>query len=54
MTHTADDWSNAEDVAHGLTFAAWLDVAGRTDSASDYDLRAAWRAGESPSEYRRD
>jgi len=39
--------------AYGLTFAAWLRAAGRSDSASEYDLRAAWRAGESPTEYRR-
>lgn len=33
------------------TFAEWLAAAGRVDSASEYDLRAAWRAGESPSDY---
>ena len=38
--------------AHGLTFSEWLRTAGRSDSASEYDLRAAWRAGEDPSEYR--
>lgn len=41
-----------EDEAYGYTFAGWLAAAGRTDSASDYDLRAAWRAGEEPTEYR--
>jgi len=40
-----------EDSAHGMTFAEWLASAGRSDSASEYDLRAAWRAGEDPSEY---
>lgn len=39
------------DTAHGYTFAEWLAEAGRKDSASEYDLRAAWRAGEDPSEY---
>jgi hypothetical protein len=33
------------------TFGEWLSAAGRDDSASDYDLRAAWRAGEDPGEY---
>lgn len=37
---------------HGYTFAGWLQAAGREDSASEYDLRAAWRAGEDPTEYR--
>ncbi|HEX9156006.1 MAG TPA: hypothetical protein VF819_10605 [Nitrospira sp.] len=37
--------------AHGYTFSAWLRAAGRDSSTSDYDLRAAWRAGEEPSEY---
>ena len=41
------------DAAYGHTFAAWLAAAGRTDSASEYDLRAAWRAGEDPTEYQR-
>lgn len=43
--------SEPEDKAYGLTFWEWLTAAGRSDSASEYDLRAAWRAGESPSEY---
>ncbi len=43
----------AEEEAHGRTFGAWLAATGRSDSASDYDLRAAWRAGEDPEEYRR-
>jgi hypothetical protein len=43
----------AEDRAYGYTFAEWLRAAGRSDSASEYDLRAAWRAGEKPAEYRR-
>lgn len=47
-----DDVQEAEAAPHGLTFAAWLTAAGRSDSASEYDLRAAWRAGESPEEYR--
>jgi len=55
----AQAWQHAcettptDDIAHGLTFAAWLAAAGRTDSASEYDLRAAWRAGEDPAEYAR-
>jgi hypothetical protein len=40
-----------DETAHGYTFAEWLTAAGRSDSASEYDLRAAWRAGEDPSEY---
>jgi hypothetical protein len=36
----------------GLTLDEWLGAAGREDTASQYDLRAAWRAGEDPSEYR--
>lgn len=39
------------DTAHGVTFAAWLSAADRRDSVSEYDLRAAWRAGEDPAEY---
>lgn len=42
------------DVAHGYTFDAWLAAAGREDTTSEYDLRAAWRAGEDPTEYKRD
>lgn len=42
----------SEDTAHGYTFAEWLAAAGRSDSASEYDLRAAWRAGETPEEYK--
>lgn len=42
---------HGEDVVEGYTFGAWLRAAGRRDSASEYDLRAAWRAGEDPSEY---
>jgi hypothetical protein len=34
------------------TFGEWLAEAGRRDSASQYDMRAAWRAGEDPAEYR--
>lgn len=45
----ADD--SREEEAHGYTFAAWLDAANRADGASQYDLRAAWRAGENPEEY---
>jgi hypothetical protein len=41
----------ADDIAYGYTFAQWLAAAGRSDSASEYDLRAAWRAGEDPAEY---
>ena len=37
--------------AYGYTFPEWLAEAGRRDSASEYDLRAAWRAGEPPSDY---
>ena len=44
----------SESEAYGLTFSKWLAAAGRTDSASEYDLRAAWRAGEDPAEYRAD
>jgi hypothetical protein len=37
----------------GLTFAEWLAAAGVSDTGtSQYDLRAAWRAGEDPTEYR--
>ncbi len=43
-----------DDKAHGMTFAVWLTAAGRSDSASEYDLRAAWRAGEDPAEYQTD
>ena len=39
------------DVRHGYTFSAWLSAAGRSDLASEYDLRAAWDAGEDPSVY---
>jgi hypothetical protein len=39
-------------VERAITFAEWLAAAGRADSASEYDLRAAWRAGEDPEEYR--
>lgn len=44
----------SQDTAHGLTFAEWLAQAGRSDTCSEYDLRAAWRAGENPDEYRAD
>lgn len=39
---------------HGLTFGEWLDAAGLSHDTgtSQYDLRAAWRAGEDPAEYR--
>lgn len=43
--------ADGDESAHGYTFAEWLAAAGRSDSASEYDLRAAWRAGEDPSEY---
>ncbi len=33
------------------TFGEWLAAVGRSDSASEYDLRAAWRAGEDPDDY---
>lgn len=36
---------------HGITFGDWLEAAGRSDSASDHDLRAAWSAGEDPEDY---
>lgn len=45
------DREPSEDEAHGYTFAGWLAAAGRSDSASERDLRAAWRAGEDPAEY---
>lgn len=35
-----------------MTFSEWLAAAGREDTTSQYDLRAAWRAGENPTEYR--
>ena len=38
-------------IAYGLDFGEWLRLAQRTDSASEYDLRAAWRAGENPEDY---
>lgn len=41
----------SEATCYGLTFGEWLDIAGRLDSASEYDLRAAWTAGEDPSDY---
>lgn len=41
-----------EDTAYGYTFEEWLRAAGRRDSASEFDLRAAWRAGEDPKEYK--
>jgi hypothetical protein len=47
------DDQDDQDTAYGYTFADWLAAAGRTDSASEYDLRAAWRAGEDPAEYAR-
>ena len=40
-----------EETAHGYTLAEWLEAAGREDTASEYDLRAAWRAGEDPADY---
>jgi hypothetical protein len=43
--------TETDTVKHGYTFAAWLEASGRDDSASDYDLRAAWAAGEDPSDY---
>jgi hypothetical protein len=46
-THRSDE----SPVKHGYTFARWLEAAGRQDSASEYDLRAAWDAGEDPAEY---
>jgi hypothetical protein len=57
-THTVDTGDDTEDgddeEAFGVTFADWLDAAGREDSTSEYDLRAAWRAGEDPAEYTQD
>lgn len=47
----ADAAAQDDEVAHGYTFSGWLEAAGRSDSASEYDLRAAWRAGESPEDY---
>lgn len=52
-------WDAAADAAEeaeepeveGFTFEGWLRAASRKDSASCYDLRAAWRAGENPEEY---
>lgn len=41
-----------EDTVQGRTFADWLRDADREDSTSEHDLRAAWRAGESPDAYR--
>ena len=41
----------AEETAHGYTLAEWLEAAGRYDTTSEYDLRAAWRAGEDPADY---
>lgn len=46
-----EDSSDRSPVAHGYTFAEWLTDAGRTDSTSEYDLRAAWQAGEDPADY---
>jgi len=43
--------ASQEDTAYGYTFSEWLKATGRSDSASDYDLRAAWRAGEDPADY---
>lgn len=55
----ADEWDVGEgdddehdEACHGHTFTSWLRAAGRVDSTSEYDLRAAWRAGEDPEEYR--
>jgi hypothetical protein len=36
---------------HAYTFREWLDTACRETSASEFDLRAAWRAGENPIDY---
>lgn len=44
--------TDREDTAHGVTLAEWMQAAGRTTTASMYDLRAAWRAGENPEDYR--
>lgn len=49
----ADCELDADETAFGFAFREWLAAAGRTDSASEYDLRAAWRAGEDPAEYLR-
>lgn len=40
-----------EETAYGYTFSEWLHAAGRDDSASEHDLRAAWRAGENHQDY---
>jgi hypothetical protein len=51
--HTITTATDARsDQAFGRTFEQWLKAAGRSDSASEYDLREAWRAGESPGEYK--
>lgn len=50
--HDGECCSKDAQNAYGLTFQRWLAAAGRSDSASEYDLRAAWRAGEDPAEYR--
>jgi hypothetical protein len=44
--------ANSRTNAEGLTFQEWFAATGRNDTASPYDLRAAWRAGEDPTEYR--
>jgi len=36
---------------NGYTFAAWLSETGRSTPESEYDLYAAWAAGEDPAEY---
>jgi hypothetical protein len=49
------DTAGYDVLAGGLSFAEWLAAAGLTPcavGASQYDLRAAWAAGEDPSEYR--
>ncbi len=48
---TTDSYGNP--IKYGYTFEQWLRTAGRRDSVSDYDLRAAWDAGEDPSDYTR-
>jgi hypothetical protein len=48
------DDDTQEPTSCGYTFAEWLRCAGRQDSASYCDLRAAWRAGELPDDYRQE
>lgn len=49
-----DEALGERDAAYGMTFTEWLEATGRSDSASRYSLREAWRAGEDPELYRDD